>query len=280
MKFMCWRKPSNQRQGLGRNNTLNGVLSAMLGVSMLTLGPRVEANASSEHVQEIVEVCMLSNRMLKDYALIGMGVVYQDPVADLQAGMVEMSMYLSTGVMTSTELNDDLAASMRSLDREWKEIEPLLIKTPSKTGVPALRLRVDHFSKQCEAHVEALAIDTQIQGEHDLVLTGKLGMEVQRLAAIYMIRAWGADESEYYSEVDKIKKNFKKNYSELTAAKRTLGPEELQISLKKLDNHFLVFGFLAASRSGRFQPTRAEKIAADVFYEVRDILLLEEELLQ
>jgi len=56
MKFMCWRKPSNQRQGLGRNNTLNGVLSAMLGVSMLTLGPRVEANASSEHVQEIVEV--------------------------------------------------------------------------------------------------------------------------------------------------------------------------------------------------------------------------------
>jgi hypothetical protein len=256
------------------------VLAALLGLGLITSGQRVEANASSEDVQEIVEACMLSNRMLKNYALIGMGVVYQDPVADLQAGMVEMSMYMSNGALASQGLKEELGNSLRKLDQDWKGIEPLLTNTPSKASVLDLRIKIENFSKKCEIVVEALAIDTQIEGEQDLVLTAKLGMEVQRLAALYMIEAWGAEQPQYYSEVDKIKSQFKTNYEQLTETENTIGSKELKKALKKLDNQFLVFGFLASSKSGRFQPTRAEKISEDVFYEVRDILILEEELLQ
>lgn len=274
MKWLCRKKQELMRLRAPH------VLATLLGLGLMISGDRLEANASSENVQEIVEVCMLSNRMLKDYALIGMGVVYQDPVADLQAGMVEMSMYMSNGTLASQDLKEELGKSLRELDQGWKVIEPLLTNTPSKENVLDLREKIEGFSKKCEVVVEALATDTQIKGEQDLVLTGKLGMEVQRLAALYMIKAWGAEQSKYYSEVDKIKSQFNKNYKKLTEADNTIGSSELRTSLKKLDNHFLVFGFLASSKSGRFQPTRAEKISADVFYEVRDILLLEEELLQ
>lgn len=270
---------NRKRSELNRSRT-GYILATIIVLGLMTWGGGAQAKASSENVQEIVEVCMLSNRMLKDYALIGMGVVYQDPVADLQAGMVEMSMYMSNGAIASKALRKELGDALLELDRRWKSIEPLLTSSPSKEGVPELRNMVGEFASTCEETVEALAVDTQIKGQQDLVLTGKLGMAVQQLAAIYMIKAWGVDEPGYYKDVDTIKSEFKKNYHHLAETENARSSKELRESLKKLDNHFLVFGFLASSKSGRFQPTRAEKISADVFYEVRDILLLEEELME
>ena len=262
-----------------RGTARHSILLLFMWLTLVVSATDVKANASTENVQEIVEVCMLSNRMLKDYALIGMGVVYQDPVADLQAGMVEMSMYMSTGSLDSYDLSEELGVSLRQLEAAWSEIEPTLITEPSKDDVSDLRNKVEKFTTHCEQVVEELAIDTQIPGQQELVLAGKLGMEVQRLAALYMIQAWGAKHDQYHSEVKRIQSQFKKNYQQLTSADSTGESEELRSLLKNVDNQFLVFGFLASSKSGRYQPTRAEKIAANVFYEVRDILLLAEELL-
>jgi len=269
-------RQSSIRKKLSRR--LSRMSSMLVFGMLLSLTPNVGANASAEDVHEVAEICMLANRLLKDYALIGLGVHYHDPEADLKKGAKKIDDYMVE--LESHHLKAKLDAEIHDLDRDWKTIEPILLKKPDKKILPGLRKHVESFTKQCEIVAEHLAEDTKIKGEHDVVLIAQLGMEVQRLAALYMIKAWGADEPHYYEEVEEIKDEFEKIYAELMAEDEKLVSKEIKVFLKKVDQHFLLFHFMAKSKSGRYMPTRAEKIASEVFHEIREILLLEEELVE
>ena len=60
-----------------------------------------------------------------------------------------------------------------------------------------LRKKVEAYTVRCEQVAEDLAKDTGIKGEHDVVLVAELGLESQRLAALYLMKAWGVADAEY-----------------------------------------------------------------------------------
>lgn len=259
------------------------ILSGVLGYFsvLLVLFPVLEVSArtaSTQDVHEVVDICMYSQRILKDYALVGMGVHYHDPAADLVKNSKIIDKYIAK--LKSHHLKKRLDAEIRELEGLWKEIEPKLLEKPDKKRMTMLHKKVEKFSHRCEQVAEDLAKDSGVKGEHYVVLIAGLGMETQRLAALYMMKAWGVADPEYYQEVQEVLDDFEKIYHELLKANNKLVSPKIKNSLKKIEKHFLAFKFMAASKSGRFVPTLAEKSASKIFHEIRDVLNLEEELIE
>ncbi len=232
------------------------------------------ATASVQDVHEMADVCMYSQRLLKDYALIGMGVDYHDPAGDLANSSKLVDRYLAN--IESHGLKQELDAEVREIEAAWRRIGPRLLASPSKESMAELQPLVDTFAQRCEEVASHLADDTGIAAEHDVVLIAELGMEVQRLAALYMMKAWGVPDDRYYEKVEAVFKAYEEIFAELMAADDRHVPADIKVRLKTAEQHFLVFEVMAASKSGRFVPTLAEKKASELFDEIQEILELEE----
>ena len=68
----------------------------------------VSANASAEDVHEVADICMYSQRILKDYALVGMGVTYHDPKKDLEENIKTVDKYFSDLKGHKDKLNEKM----------------------------------------------------------------------------------------------------------------------------------------------------------------------------
>ena len=254
--------------------------SLLAAVAAVCLAPTFSAaaTASAQDVHEMADVCMYSQRALKDYALIGMGVDYRDPAGDLAASSKLVDRYLAN--IESHGLKQELDAEVREIEVAWKRIEPQLTASPTKEKMAELQPLVDSFAQRCEEVADHLAKDTGIAAEHEVVLIAELGMEIQRLAALYMMKAWGVPDDHYYEKVAEVLREYEEIYAELMAADERQVPTEVKVRLKEAEQHFLVFEVMAASKSGRFVPTLAEKKASELFAEIREILKLEEALVE
>ncbi|MCI5157633.1 MAG: hypothetical protein D3906_04195, partial [Candidatus Electrothrix sp. AUS1_2] len=139
----------------------------------------VSANASADDVHHIADICMQANRILKDYALVGMGVEYHDPAKELKEDLKQIDEEFKD--VESNKLNKKLTAEIAEFKKSWDAIKPEFEKTPDKAKMHDLHEAVEKFTYRCEEVAEDLAKDTNIAGEHNVVLVAQLGMESQRL---------------------------------------------------------------------------------------------------
>jgi hypothetical protein len=250
----------------------------LLTAGLTLLCSEVSANASAQDVHELADICMYSQRVLKDYALVGMGVTYHDPQKDMEENIKTVDKYFKD--IESHNLNDKLKAEVVEVEKSWNEIKPEFAKTPDKAKMSELRKKVEAYTVRCEQVAEDLAKDTGIKGEHDVVLVAELGMESQRMAALYLMKAWGVADSNYEQEVTQTVDETEKIYQELLAADEKLVSKEIKEKLKTTENDFIAFSVMAKSTSGRFMPSQAEQSASNIFTVLREILEMEEKLVE
>ncbi|XOF34637.1 MAG: hypothetical protein ACL93V_04930 [Candidatus Electrothrix sp. YB6] len=245
---------------------------------MLLITSEVSANASATDVHEMAALCMQANRILKDYALVGMGVDYHDPKKDLEENLKIMDEELKD--LKSHKLDEKLTAEILEIEKTWNELKPEFEKKPEKTKMSALRKKVEAYTTRCEEVAEDISRDTGIKGEHDVVLVAELGMESQRLAALYLMKAWGVADSNYEEEIKEVVDQTEKIYKELLEEDEKLVSKEIKEKLKKVEKQFIAFSVMATSDSGRMMPSAAEKMATEIFEELKTILDMEQTLVE
>lgn len=250
----------------------------LLTAALTLFCSEVSANASAQDVHEISDICMYSQRILKDYALVGMGVTYHDPQKDLNENIKTVDKYFTN--LKSHKLNDKLTAEIDEVAKTWAEIKPEFEKTPNKAKMSELRKKVEAYTVRCQQVAEDVAKDTGIEGEHDVVLVAELGLESQRMAALYLMKAWGVSDANYETEVKQVVDETEKIYQELLAADEKLVSKEIKDKLKTTENDFIAFSVLAKSKSGRFMPSVAEENASKIFDALREILKMEQKLVE
>jgi predicted RNA-binding protein with EMAP domain len=114
-----------------------------------------------------------------------------------------------------------------------------------------------------------------------VVLVAELGMESQRLAALYLMKAWGVADSNYEEEVKEVVDQTEKIYKDLLEEKdEKLVSQEIKEKLKKVEQEFISFSVMATRKSGRFMPSAAEKMASKIFEELKNILDMEQTLVE
>ncbi|MCI5166960.1 MAG: hypothetical protein D3903_12920 [Candidatus Electrothrix sp. GM3_4] len=251
---------------------------ALTVVTALFCCTEVSANASADDVHEMADICMQANRILKDYALVGMGVEYHDPAKDLEENLELIEKEIKD--LEGHKQNEKLAAEIVEIEEFWHAIKPEFEKIPDKTKMQNLHDMVEKFTGRCEEIAEDIAKNTGIKGEHDVVLVAELGMESQRLAALYLIKSWGVTDPNYDGEVKGIVAQTEKIYKELLKADEKLVSKEIKEQLKKIEKDFIAFSVMATSKSGRFMPSAAEKMATKIFEILREILDKEQKLVE
>ncbi|MCI5123140.1 MAG: hypothetical protein D3925_01355 [Candidatus Electrothrix sp. AR5] len=247
-------------------------------ILMLFLCSEASANASAQDVHNIADICMQANRILKDYVLVGMEVDYHNPAKDLEDNLEQMDEEFKN--VENHKMNKKLTAEIVEIEKSWYDIKPEFQKKPDKTKMHDLHEAVEKFTFRCEEVAEDLAKDTGIKGENDVVLLAKLGMESQRLAAEYMTKAWAVAGPQYDEEVRKMVEEIGSIFKELMGADDTLVSKEIKDELKSVEKDFIALEVMATSKSGRFMPSSAEKMASKIFKKLNEIIGMEEKLVE
>jgi len=242
---------------------------------VLPLFIMAEVHANSKDVHKIIDICTSSERIMKDYAMIQMGITYHNPQKDLDATIKHMHKEFEDLEQhkVTKELHDEEVA----LHNEWAKIKAELKLEPSKKVALNLHHHINIFAHHCEILAEHLATDTGNSAEHYVVVIARLNLDVQELAGAYIMKAWGAiEDEEYYKEVQDILTDVNAAYNELQTAKSKMVSDKVKGKLKILKKHFMVFEFMAESKSGRYVPLLIAKKANKIYAETIEILKLEE----
>ncbi len=222
------------------SGVLNGLVGLILALQVMYPAHDVSAmTASAQDVHEIADICMYSQRLLKDYALIGMKVMYHDPAADLIKNTNVIDQYITN--LKNRHLKKILDNGIHELENLWRKVKPKLLASPTQKHMTQLHKEVETFSRRCEKLAEDLAKDSKIESEHNMVLIAELGMESQRLAALYMMKAWDVADNNYYEEVQKIVGEYKNIYRDLMKENNTFVSPEIKTKLKATQKYFQVF---------------------------------------
>lgn len=237
---------------------------------LLSMSQVTAAMANAQDVYDIDEMCMLSERIMNDYALVGMRVVYGDPRADLQASKTQIEKYLSE--LKQRDFKAALSAELKTLDQTWSRIGAQIGASPNQDTAVALRQQIDDFTNLCEKLAEEIARDTGDKKEFYIEQIAELGKDIEQLASMYVMKAWGVPRSNYDQVANDILTNFEKITAEIESAPADLVTDAVKQSMQKIEQDFQLFKFMATSKSGRFIPQLAQKKSASIYDEIHQIL--------
>lgn len=241
-------------------------------VFLLCIHIRANASASVIDVHNIADICTSVQTVLKDYTLVGMGVKYDDPEKHLLETVKKIdSEFLA--LKEGHHLGTKIDALVTEKEKTWKRIRTIVMAKPERNLVLDLHKKIDKFDKECWEIAELIAEDTHIEGEHYVIVAAELGMEVQRLAALYMMRTWDVPNDDYFAEVKSILEEFKSFYSELTTkAYPKYVNDKTKEKLGKVEKSFLVFERMAESKSGRFVPALGQRSATRLMIQIDSVI--------
>lgn len=220
---------------------------------------RAQASASVIDVHNIADICTSVQTVMKDYSLVGMGVKYGDPATHLKNTIAKIDKDFAN-LKEKQHLGAVIDALVVENEKSWKKIKAIVVAPPQRESVLELHKSIEDLDKKCWEIAELIAEATHIEGEHYVIVASELGMEVQRLAALYMMRAWDVPNPHYYEEVASVFEEFEKFYHELEKeAYPKYVDDKTKAKLDDIERAFAVFKYMAASKSGRFVPTLGQR---------------------
>ena len=195
---------------------------------------------------------MLSQRMMKDYLMIGANVKTETAQQQLDSAVALFEeQFLALRDYAPTE---DINAKLDAVEAIWLAHRVNIIAQPDKTLAPELLKENLRLLTACNDVVKEIEKHSGIASGRLVNMSGRQRMLSQKIAKTYMAMYWNVDAPSLEDEFRQAIALFDESLTELQSSKKNDAP--LNDALKRVQNQwkFSQSGFQLGDQ-GRFVPT-------------------------
>ncbi len=229
-------------------------------ITMLaTSASAIEIKSPTHAVDIAGKQRMFTQRMLKDYAMVGMGNTFGKPAEDLKKVSADFQDHMES--LAAYTKSDELKKSIATVEALWMPLKKTLLEAPSKEKVEKLQVDLDALLKASDDTTKLFAKESGKASGEIVNKSGRQRMLSQRMASLYMLKVWEVEDPQFKTKLDDAMKLFKTSLAELE--KSDLNTDEINALLAKVKRSFMFFEMMSKSKS-KYVPTLIYKKSNDM----------------
>lgn len=226
---------------------------------LATSASAIEITSPTHAVDIAGKQRMFTQRMLKDYAMVGMGNTFGKPGEDLKKISSNFQDHMES--LASYTKSDEIKKSIEKVEALWAPLKQTLSEAPNKEKVEKLQVDLDALLKAADDTTKLFAKESGNASGETVNKAGRQRMLSQRMASLYMLKVWEVDDPQFKTKLDDAMKLFKTSLAELE--KSRLNTDEIKTLLAKVKRSFMFFEMMSKSKS-KFVPTLIYKKSNDI----------------
>ncbi|HEY0720104.1 MAG TPA: type IV pili methyl-accepting chemotaxis transducer N-terminal domain-containing protein [Gammaproteobacteria bacterium] len=196
----------------------SAVFIAVLCLLLTTVTAHSEINTLAAAINKAGRQRMLTQSMVKDYCLIGQEINKEQTIGRLQQSIALFDSQLNElKAFAPTEESHDALIRVENL---WQPLKAIVLAPASRDKVPALMTADDELLTATHKVVLLLQDISGSTQDRLVNIAGRQRMLSQRLAKLYMLRAWGFDNAQVHSDMEQARIEFKGALTELENAQQ------------------------------------------------------------
>jgi nitrate/nitrite-specific signal transduction histidine kinase len=219
----------------------------------------VEIKSPADAVNIAGKQRMYTQRLLKDYAMVGMGNTFGDPKKDLDETIHAFEEHLKS--LQTYAKDDATKAALNEVQTLWDPLKKELVATPDVTKAGALQEKLEALLKASDKATKAFAKASGKTSGEIVNMAGRQRMLSQRMASLYMLKVWGVNDPKFKEKLDGALKRFKTSQQKLETA--PVNTDESKKLLAKVKRSFMFFEMMNRSKS-KFVPSLIYKKSNDI----------------
>jgi len=219
----------------------------------------IEISSAAQAVDIAGKQRMFTQRMLKDYAMVGMKNTFGNPGEDLKKISSDFDDALAS--LLAYAKNDDTKQSLEKVKTLWSPLKETLSQEATKEKVGKLQEDLEVLLKAANDTTQLFTKESGSASGAIVNMSGRQRMLSQRMAGLYMLKVWEVDDPQFKVKMDKAMELFKTSLSKLE--KSELNTEEISKLLAKVKRSFMFFEMMNKSKS-KFVPTLISKKSNDI----------------
>jgi len=202
---------------------------------------------------------MFSQRMLKDYSMIGMNNSFSNPSEDLKKTIDTFEEHLHS--LDNYTKNKTIKNEISKVQKIWSPIREILESKPKKESVVKLQESLEELLHLSDDVTKLFAGEVAEHLGEIVDISGRQRMLSQRMASLYMLKVWGVNDEKFKERLDSAMKLFKRSQERLE--KSELNSDRSLKLLSEVKKSFMFFEVMNRS-STKFIPTLIYRKSDDI----------------